>query len=174
MKSAILTGAAILLLLLVPHALIAKGSGVGIYGVIDQVMFDREGSAPTLIRISGVFMIPVPMSTTGYRSPQRGFLYFRVVPGSEKAARKEWRQLKAVAGTGQVVGFAYYWVANPGDPWGNPHRELEVSLHKEGEATSPEDYPMPYPEGMVKSGDKGGNFDQGVVEEFKRFKSDHR
>jgi hypothetical protein len=174
MKSAILTGAAILLLLLVPHALIAKGSGVGIYGVIDQVMFDREGSAPTLIRISGVFMIPVPMSTTGYRSPQRGFLYFQVVPGAEEAARKEWMQLKAVAGTGQIVGFAFYWVPNPSDPGGNPHRSLEVSLHPEGEAASPEDYPLPYPDGAVKSGDDAGRFDKGVVEEFKRFKSDHR
>jgi len=168
MKSAILPTLTGLFVLLAPHALTAKGSGVGIHAVIDQVTFDQDGPSPNAIRISGVFMVPVPMSSGAYQDPQRGFLYFRLASGDEQAVRKEWKQLRAVAGTGRVVGFTFYWVPNPGDPGGNPHHALEVSVHKNGEAASPEDYPLPFPDGIVQSGEKGGHFDERVVAEFQK------
>jgi hypothetical protein len=72
------------------------------------------------------------MSSGSFRSPERGYLYFRAVPGAEQAARKDWKQLKALAGSGEVAGFAFYWVPNPRDPGGNPHHSLEASVHKDG------------------------------------------
>jgi hypothetical protein len=72
----------------------------------------------------------------------------------EQAARKDWNELKIVAGTGRAVGFGQYWVSNPNDPQGNPHHSLEVRVHTDGEAASPEVYPLPHPKGIVKAGDK--------------------
>src|SRR6266550_6236515 len=69
------------------------------------------------------------------RSPaERGYLYFKIAPGKEEITRKEWADLKAVAGTGQGIGFAQYWVPNANDPSGNPHNALEVHVHKSGDS----------------------------------------
>jgi hypothetical protein len=95
-------------------------------------------------------MVPVPESSGSFKSPQRGYLYFHIVPGAELAARAEWKQLKDAAGTGRVVGFAFYWVPDPSDPLGNPHHALEVAVHQNGEAAPPEDDPLPFPEGIVE------------------------
>jgi hypothetical protein len=73
------------------------------------VKFDQNGPSSNLIRLSGVFIVPMPMSSGEYQTPRRGYLYFRISPGTGQAARKDWNQLKAVAGTGQVVGFALYF-----------------------------------------------------------------
>ena len=81
---------------------------MGIYGVIDDVRFESGGTSPNLIRISGVFIVAAPMSSGEYiETLQREFLYFRIPAGMEKAALKEWAELKPFAGTGQVIGFAF-------------------------------------------------------------------
>ena len=59
---------------------------------------------------------------------------------------------KSIAGTGQVVGFARYWVPNPGDPSGNPHHSLEVTVHADHDVASPDAYPLPNLKGIVKHG----------------------
>jgi hypothetical protein len=145
---------------LIPTAAIAKGGTIGIYAVIDQVTFEPEGPSPNLVRISGVFVIPRPMTSGSYESAQRGYIYFRIPPGMEEAARKDWNELRTAAGTGRVIGFCQYWVPNPADPsypghgGGNPHRALEVHVHADGEAASPEVYPLPHSKGIVKAGDQ--------------------
>jgi hypothetical protein len=154
MKSAFVSVAAALLLSLAPTAVFAKHGSIGIYAVVDEVTFE-PGASPNLVRISGVFAVPFPMSSGDYRTPQRGYLYFRIRPGMEQASRKDWSELKSIAGTGQVVGFAQYWVPNPGDPNGNPHHSLEVTVHADNDATSPDAYPLPNLKGIVKHGDKG-------------------
>jgi hypothetical protein len=143
-----------LLFLVLTTTVFAKNVTVGIYAVIDQVTFEPEGSSANLIRISGVFVVPFPMSSGNYKAPQRGYLCFRIRPGMEEATRKDWTELKAMAGTGQVVGFAQYWVPNPRDPFGNPHRSLEAKVHTGNEAASPDVYPLPNLKGIVKRRDK--------------------
>src|SRR5258708_7428175 len=141
MKPGILTAAGVFLSLATTIA--AKNAAMGIYGVIDEVRFESGGTSQNLIRISGVFIVAAPMSSGEYiETPQRGFLYFRIPAGMEKAALKEWAELEPFAGTGQVVGFAQYWVANPNDPHGNPHRSLEVDVHKDGENALPQACPL--------------------------------
>jgi len=154
MKPAFVSVAAVLLLSLAPAAVFAKNVSIGIYGVIDRVTFEPDDTSPNLVRISGVFVVPVPVSSGHYKTPQRGYLYFRIRPGMEQATRNDWNGLKSVAGTGQVVGFAQYWVPNPDDPYGNPHHSLEVSVHSDREAASPEGYPLPNLKGIVGRGDK--------------------
>ncbi len=96
MKSAVLLFATLLLLSLATATAAAKSSSIGIYAVIDEVKFDQDGPSSNLVRISGVFIVPRPMSSGEYQTPQRGYLYFRISPGAEQAARKDWNQLKAV------------------------------------------------------------------------------
>src|SRR5580693_4212635 len=95
-KPAFASVAAVLLLSLAPAALFAKNVSVGIYAVIDQVTFEPDGASPNLVRISGVFVVPIPLSSGDYRTPQRGYLYFRIRPGMEQASRKDWNQLKVL------------------------------------------------------------------------------
>jgi len=167
MKSPFFLVPAILLLSLTPAAIIAKeGSNIGIYAVVDQVTFDKDGPTPNLVRISGVFVVPVPMSSGLYKTPQRGYLYFRIPPAAEESARKDWNKLRADAGTGHVVGFAYYWVSNPSDPGGNPHHSLEVRVRTEGDAAPPEIYPLTHPNGIVKAGDR--DFDDQIASQLQK------
>ena len=149
----------------------AKGGSVGIYAVIDQLTFDQDGPSPNTIRISGVFVLPVRMSSGEYKPPQRGYLYLRVPPGAEQASlsRKDWAQLKTVAGTGKVVGFAYYWVPNRDDPESNPHHSLEeVTVRTVGDATSPDVYPPSHPKGIVQASDQS-DFDERIAATLQNF-----
>ena len=165
MKSAFVSVAAVLLLSLAPIDVSAKDVSTGIYAIIDQVTFEPDGPSPDLVRITGVFVVPVSPSSGDYRPPQRGNLYFRIRPGMEQATRKDWQHLKSIAGTGQVVGFGQYWVPNPTDPHGNPHHSLEVTVHADTDAASPELYPLPNSKGLVKRGDNNDpHFDKIAAE----------
>lgn len=150
---------------------VAKNGGVGIYAIVGNVAFEPNKTSPERIRISGLFVVPIRMSSGDYAPPKRGFLYFRTVPGGETAARKDWTALTSVAGTGEVVGFTFYWVPNPHDPGGNPHHSLEVTVHNEGDAASPDDYPLSFDEvlsadsGLVKAGNPA--FDTMVMKQLK-------
>ena len=154
MKSLLAFVALLVVLSLATTAAFAKNCTIGIYAVIDQVTFEPDGPSANLVRISGLFVVPVPMSSGEYKTPQRGYLYFRIPSGMEVAIGKDWKALKAIVGTGQTVGFAQYWVPNANDPHGNPHRSLEVRVHKEGDAASPDVYPLPHPNRILKNGDK--------------------
>ena len=152
MKPALLLVAALSFLLLPPSgSLIAKNVSIGIYAVVDQVTFDSDGAVPNLVRISGVFVVPVSLSSGSYQNPRKGYLYFRIAPGAEQATRRDWNKLKSFAGSGKVVGFGQYWVPNPNDPQGNPHHSLEVRVRPEGEIpATPDVYPIPLTGGVVE------------------------
>ena len=167
MRSAFVSVAAAFLLCLVPTTVSAKNATIGIYALVDEVTFEPEGDSPNLVRISGVFVVPRPMSSGYYGTPQRGYLYFRIRPGMEQASRKDWNKLKSIAGTGQVVGFAQYWVANPDDPQGNPHHSLEVTVHADNEAASPDAYPLPNLKGVVQHGDKEDPHFDAIAEQLR-------
>jgi hypothetical protein len=154
MRPALILVVVVFLVSLTSTSVIAKNATIGIYAVIDAVTFEPDGPSPNFIRISGIFVVPVPISSGQYRSPQRGYLYFRIPPGMEQATRKDWNELKTLAGTGRAVGFGQYWVPIPNDPEGNGYQSLEVRVHTDGDAASPEVYPVPHPKGIVKAGDK--------------------
>jgi hypothetical protein len=150
---------------------IAKNGGVGIYAVVDKVAFEPDSTSPERVRIDGTFVVPIRMSSGNYAPPKRGFMYFKTVPGREDATRRDWAALTSVAGTGEVIGFAFYWVPNPNDPGGNPHHSLEVTVHSNGGAASPDDYPLSLAEvlsaenGIVKAGNPA--FDTIILKQLK-------
>ena len=44
-------------------------------------------------------------------------------------------------------------VANPADPFGNPHQSLVVRVHCDGDAVAPDVYPQPHARGIVMNGE---------------------
>ena len=88
---------------------------IGIYGIIEKVVFEPSESAPERVQVWGAFAYAdgtgdAAVATSPVR---RGYLYFTLpalAPGVTPQAqidlvKKEWADLKAVAGTGQAVAF---------------------------------------------------------------------
>src|SRR5687768_5697659 len=77
---------------------------VGIYAVVEKVIFEPNDQAPERIQIWGVIS-----TDRNAANPRRGYLYFRLpslfLPEANEAAKKEWADLKAIAGTGQPIAF---------------------------------------------------------------------
>ena len=78
---------------------------VGVYALIDKVVFEPNDQAPERIQVWGVFILSVAEHGSAYQSPARGYLYFSLPAGKEQLAKNEWSDLKKIAGTGQAVAF---------------------------------------------------------------------
>jgi len=79
---------------------------VGIYAIIDKVIFEPSEAAPQRVQIWGAFALAdTARGGPYYTKPQIGYLYYALPAGKEAAARSEWSDLKSVAGTGQGVAF---------------------------------------------------------------------
>src|SRR5436190_2379016 len=94
-------------LLFAAAELIASGP-VGIYAIIENVIFEPSEEAPERIQIWGAFaVVDGGLTRPGATSkPLRGYLYFKLPDGSARSvAKMEWADLKAVAGTEQAIGF---------------------------------------------------------------------
>ena len=134
MKSIVCPAAAVLAITLCLGVVNASGP-IAVYALVDKVAFEPSADKPERIRISGVFITAEERSDV-YSAPQRGYLYFGLPRGNDELARREWADLKSVAGTRQVVGL--------GSSWG-----AKVHVRKaEEEAKSPDDFPMG--NGLVK------------------------
>jgi hypothetical protein len=97
-------------------ALIALGTGIvqasdrtGIYALVEKVVLEPGPDKPETIQVWGVFSVADPKDINRYEQPVKGYLYFTVLKGKEDLSRKEWADLKSVAGKGQVVGFSSRW-----------------------------------------------------------------
>jgi hypothetical protein len=111
---------------------------ISVYALVDKVAFEPSADKPERIRISGVFIAAElrPDNDTVYAPPRRGYLYFTLPKQNEDLARREWSDLKSVAGTRQVVGLGSSWAG-------------KARVRKMDEAaTSPDNYPMG--NGLVK------------------------
>jgi hypothetical protein len=161
-KPALLLAAISAMLLSLPlEDVVAKDATIGVYAIVDKLTFEPDAVSAKFVRISGVFVVPLVMSSGGYRKPRRGYIYCRVALGRESSTRAEWNELKTLAGSGKVVGFGQYWVANPHDPYGNPHTSLAVAVHADGDVRASEAYPLPRLEGVteVHDGDNNKGYD---------------
>lgn len=91
---------------------------VGIYAVVKKVVFEPNATEPSRVQIWGAFTMSrtaaaVEGGGAGYTDVMSGYLYY-AVPADTSAAvvqrnkiiTNEWMDLKAVAGTNEVVGFA--------------------------------------------------------------------
>jgi hypothetical protein len=77
----------------------------GIYAFVDRVVFEPSDASPERIQVWGGFALANASNRDTYNDAARGYLYFKLRPGDEDICKKEWADLKAVAGTGQIVSF---------------------------------------------------------------------
>ena len=87
MKAASVAALICAVIVLSATVVIAKhnpGKTIGIYAIVDKVVFEPDEKSPERIRIWGVFVVPVLMSSGHYKEPQRGYLYFRIAPSEEE------------------------------------------------------------------------------------------
>lgn len=115
---------------------------LGIYGIVEKVVFEPNEQDAERIQVWGAFAYVdggVGSSLT-VSAPKRGYLYFRLhnaaaggIEAVTKLVRNEWADLKSVAGTGQAVGFGRWGYIGgfgglePGVASGNPPYILERS-----------------------------------------------
>lgn len=77
----------------------------GIYALIDKVVQEPKEGTPERVQVWGVFVLGRNRGNQ-HTPPLRGYMYFSATPGQEELCRREWADLKKIAGTGQVVAFA--------------------------------------------------------------------
>jgi hypothetical protein len=95
-------------ILLPPAMVLVASDPVGIYCIVDKVVLEPNETSPQRIQIWGTFALWEGQMGQGdrYGVPQRGYLYYRITGGSNgKIERTEWLDMKAIAGTGQGIGF---------------------------------------------------------------------
>ena len=88
---------------------------VGIFGIVEKVVFEPAAGAPERMQLWGAFAYVEGdhRTTMVVSAATRGYLYFKLPSLVENystereiaAAKVEWNDLKSVAGTGQAVGF---------------------------------------------------------------------
>ena len=86
----------------------------GIIGVIERVVFEPSAEAPERVQVWGAFTIAEYVPSQGFTRflgpGSRGYLYFTLPADRTRVenARREWADLKSVAGTKQAVAFVYW------------------------------------------------------------------
>jgi hypothetical protein len=85
---------------------------IGVYTRVDKVVVEPDERAPQRVQVWGVFSLADPKSADDYRPAHSGYLYFRL-PEAATQALREWADLKAVAGTSQIVAFGSRWSSVP-------------------------------------------------------------
>lgn len=78
---------------------------VGVYTVVEKVLLEPSDAAPERIQIWGAFALSDRKSGSTYGPAQRGYLYYSCPAGRETTCRREWEDLKTVAGKDTGVGF---------------------------------------------------------------------
>lgn len=113
---------------------------VGIYAIVEKVVFEPSESAPQRIQIWGAFALSDGKPGYGYLPARRGYLYYTITPGKEDICKKEWADLKALAGTGHGIGFGFRY-------------DTQTRLRKAAdEVKSPDNYPIHM--GLTRMGER--------------------
>ena len=100
--------------LLAGAASVARASDPnGIYAFVDRVVFEPSDAKPERIQVWGGFALAKAGNKYEYGTAERGYLYFKLRAGEEEVCQKEWADLKAVAGTGQIVAFGTRYEKTP-------------------------------------------------------------
>jgi hypothetical protein len=102
----------------------------GLYARIDKVVFEPNDQNPERIQVWGSFALAKAGSRDDYQNPAEGFMYFSVSGDKPELCRKEWADLKKVAGTPQCVAF------------GSRYKPLGKVRKMEEKPKDPDSYPI--------------------------------
>lgn len=108
---------------------------LAVYCMVEKVVFEPN-ECPDRAQIWGACM---PSNNVRATAVSRGYFYYKFKPGTEDAARREWADLKSVAGRQVAVGFG-----RRGYPYGT-FRATDAKIE------SPDEYPVHL--GVVQLGD---------------------
>jgi hypothetical protein len=115
---------------------------VGIYAIVEKVVFEPDEKAPVRVQVWGAFAQADSRNNNDEYGPAAaGYLYFTCPAGREQVCRNEWSDLKSMAGQGVGVAFG-----------GRFEPASRVRKTSEPPA-SPDPYPIRM--GVVKMSDRG-------------------
>src|SRR5437016_58693 len=86
-------------------AAVRASDPTGGYLLVEKVVFEPSEAQPERIQIWGAFTLCKEAGGRSYSPPAHGYLYYTIDPKQAEACRKEWADIKRLAGTGQVAGF---------------------------------------------------------------------
>jgi hypothetical protein len=86
-------------------AIVEASDRVGVYGVIDSVIFEPNADSPERVQLWGAFAVAKKNDRNLYEPVQTGYLYFQL-PSEQRLARAEWNDLKSLAGAKRIVAFS--------------------------------------------------------------------
>jgi hypothetical protein len=92
-------------------AVVRASDPTAVYARVDKVVAEPP-DRPETIQIWGVFALAKANDRNDYLPASRGYLYFKL-SSNQDAARREWSDLKQVAGTTQIVSFGSRYELHP-------------------------------------------------------------
>ena len=105
MKDVVKSALGICAAVMLSHNVACASDPVGVYALIDKVVLEPNADAPERIQLFGTFAVHTRDNPNTFQAPQRGYLYFTLPAAKDSVARKEWADLKDMAGKHQVVAF---------------------------------------------------------------------
>lgn len=136
-------------------ALLAEGP-VGVYATVQKVVFEPNEQAPTKIQVWGLFVwVDGGLDKPGpINLPQKGYMYFKLPANASQAAaaKKQWAEIKSLAGTPQIIAFGGWNAAGPFEDLYIPVAGEDVRVRKQTETPAkPITYPIkPGMPGLMK------------------------
>jgi hypothetical protein len=124
---------------------------VGVYAVVEKVVLEPSDTAPQRVQIWGAFALSDGQRGSNYGPVQRGYLYYSCPAGQETICRKEWDDLKSVAGKDTGVG------------WGQRYKETGRVRKADDKPVSPDVYPIE--RGIIRL--SAGHDSRAVIERIK-------
>ena len=99
------------LILAASSATLLASGPAGVYCIIDKVVFEPNDKAPERVQIWGAFAVATGRDNDYMSTPQAGYMYFKLPSTANQSdiAKKEWADMKVVAGTGQGISFGLSW-----------------------------------------------------------------
>jgi hypothetical protein len=98
--------AMLLALAFVCTASVRASDPIGVFAKIDKAVVEPTEGTPERIQLWGSFCLADPSNRDTYLPPQKGYLYYKLPAEKSEVALKEWNDLKAAVGTGEVIGFS--------------------------------------------------------------------
>jgi hypothetical protein len=93
-------------------AVLRASDRVAVYAKVDKVIIEPSTGEPATLQVWGVFSVAQTGNPNDYQPAARGYLYYRL-PSRADLARREWADLKSIAGTGDIVAFGSRWEGVP-------------------------------------------------------------
>jgi hypothetical protein len=162
-------------LVIITSLSVSASGPVGMFAVIEKVIFEPNDQSPERIQLWGAFAFVAGGVRGEFTAPpQRGYLYFSMAPSNSQSqretTRKEWADFNAVAGTGQGVAFGdWFYVGaflGPGDQpdaYDNVGNKLQPIQVSNNAAVKPTPIPYVLNTGVVKlsgTGSQGAMVEQ--------------